>query len=85
MTTQRRIVRRDAIEPAGDWPAQWPPLLQRVHAARGSRTAQQAMPRLADLLPYDSMSGIDAAIGLLREAIARDAHIVVVGDFDCAI
>ena len=41
------------------------------------------MPRLADLLPYDSMSGIDAAIGLLREAIARDAHIVVVGDFDC--
>ncbi|HRA03520.1 MAG TPA: DHH family phosphoesterase, partial [Thermomonas sp.] len=83
MSAQRRIVRRTAVAPAGDWPAHWPPLLQRVHAARGSTDAQQALPRLADLLPFQGMSGIDAAVDLLQDAIARDAHIVVVGDFDC--
>jgi len=83
VSAPRRIVRREAVAPAGDWPAHWPPLLQRVHAARGSTDAQQAMPRLADLLPFQAMSGIDAAAQLLQEAITRDAHIVVVGDFDC--
>ena len=83
MSAQRRIVRRTAVAPAGDWPAHWPPLLQRVHAARGSTDAQQALPRLADLLPFQGMSGIDAAVDLLQDAITRDAHIVVVGDFDC--
>jgi single-stranded-DNA-specific exonuclease len=83
MSAPRRIVRRTAVAPAGDWPAHWPPLLQRVHAARGSTDAQQAMPRLADLLPFQAMSGLDAAVQLLQDAMARDAHIVVVGDFDC--
>jgi single-stranded-DNA-specific exonuclease len=83
MSAARRIVRRAAVAPAGDWPAHWPPLLQRVHAARGSTDAQQAMPRLADLLPFQAMAGIEAAVQLLQDAMARDAHIVVVGDFDC--
>ena len=83
MSAPRRIVRRAAVAPAGDWPAHWPPLLQRVHAARGSTGAQQAMPRLPDLLPFQAMAGIDSAVQLLQEAMSRDAHIVVVGDFDC--
>lgn len=41
------------------------------------------MPRLADLLPFSGMAGIDAAVDLLRDAIDRDARILVVGDFDC--
>ena len=41
------------------------------------------MPRLADLLPFDLLTGIQAAVLLLEDAIARDAHIVVVGDYDC--
>jgi single-stranded-DNA-specific exonuclease len=79
----RRIVRREVPPSGGDWPAHWPPVLRRVHAARGSTTAQQAMPRLGDLLPYTAMAGLDAAVDLLCEAIAGNAHIVVVGDFDC--
>ncbi|MDI1253350.1 single-stranded-DNA-specific exonuclease RecJ [Thermomonas sp.] len=67
----------------GEWPAQWPPLLQRLHAARGSAGASQAMPRLADLLPFDLLTGIEQAVLLLQDAINRDAHIVVVGDYDC--
>ena len=84
MSVQRRIVRRR--QPAGiegAWPAQWPPLLQRLHAARGSAGASQAMPRLADLLPFDLLTGIQQAVALLEDAIAREAHIVVVGDYDC--
>ncbi len=41
------------------------------------------MPRLADLLPFALLSGIEQAVCLLEDGIARDAHIVVVGDYDC--
>ncbi len=60
-----------------------PPLLQRIHAARGATCVEQAHPRLAQLLPPDTLGGLDAATTLLAEAIAQDRHIVVVGDFDC--
>lgn len=83
MSVQRRIVRREPTSITGEWPAQWPPLLQRLHAARGSAGAAQAMPRLADLLPFDQLTGIQQAVLLLQEAIEHDAHIVVVGDYDC--
>jgi len=83
MSVQRRIVRRESTPIEGDWPASWPRLLQRAHAARGSHGAQQAMPRLADLLPFNLLTGIEQAVALLEDAIARDAHIVVVGDYDC--
>ncbi len=66
----------------GDW-GDMPPLLRRLHAARGARSRDEAQPRLAGLLPPASLSGIDAAVALLREAIAADRHILVVGDFDC--
>lgn len=78
----RRIVRWPPAEPVGDWPEHWPDLLRRVHAARGS-DARAAMPRLADLLPPSELLGMDAAVQLLRAAIDADAHILVVGDFDC--
>ena len=81
----RRIRRRDGIEApaAGDWPAHVPPLLRRIYAVRGAATAAQALPRLAQLLPPEGLSGIDAAAALLADAIADDRHIVIVGDFDC--
>lgn len=82
MSAVQRIVRRPAIEPVGDWPAHWPDLLRRVHAARGSN-GRTAMPRMADLLPPDGLIGMAGAVRLLRTAIDTDAHILVVGDFDC--
>lgn len=81
-TTLRTIRRRALATVEGDW-APMPPLLQRIHAARGATCPRQAQPRLAQLLPPDSLGGLDAATALLAEAIARDRHIVVVGDFDC--
>lgn len=82
MKPDARIVRRAAPEP-GAWPAHVPEALRRVYAARGVCSAQEAELRLADLLPPDSLGGIDAAVALLARAIESDARIVVVGDFDC--
>lgn len=82
MTPPRRIRRREPAAIDGDWAA-LPALLQRLHAARGSTCAVHAQPRLAQLLPPDELGGLEAATALLSDAIARDRHIVVVGDFDC--
>ena len=41
-----------------------------------------AMPLLAALPPHDGLLGLGKAVSLLREAIARNAHIVVTADFD---
>ena len=74
--------RRGPAEP-GVWPDHVPVLLTRLYAARGALAVEQAQPRLAQLLPPDTLMGLDAATGLLAEAIVNDRHIVVVGDFDC--
>lgn len=82
MRPDARIVRRFVPE-HGPWPEQVPAVLQRIYAARGLVRAQDVELKLADLLPPDSLGGLDAAVALLAQAIARQARIVVVGDFDC--
>lgn len=76
-------LRRREVPDTGQWPERIPPLLQRVYAARGASTIEQAQPRLTQLLPPDLLGGLDEATALIAEAIANDRHIVVVGDFDC--
>jgi single-stranded-DNA-specific exonuclease len=83
MTAMRRIVRRPAVVPGSDWPEHVPMLLRRLYATRGAADFESARPKLARLHPPDSLGGMDAATALLRDAIAQDRHIVVVGDFDC--
>jgi single-stranded-DNA-specific exonuclease len=78
----RTIRRRAPAAISGDW-GEMLPLLQRLHAARGAGDPSQAQPRLAQLLPPDSLGGLDAAVALLAQAIADDRHILVAGDFDC--
>jgi single-stranded-DNA-specific exonuclease len=78
----RTIRRRAPGAISGDWGAM-PPLLQRLHAARGTSDPTQAQPRLAQLLPPGTLGGLDTAVNLLAQAMADDRHIVVVGDFDC--
>lgn len=77
------ILRRAEVAGSGPWPDQIPPLLRRIYSTRGAINAEQARPKLANLLPPDDLLGLDAATGLLAEAIAQDRHILVVGDFDC--
>ncbi len=82
MTPSATLRRREAAAP-GSWPGQVPPLLARLYAARGALSIEQAQPKLAQLLPPDTLGGLDAASRLLADAIANHRHIVVVGDFDC--
>lgn len=82
MTSSPRI-RRRAVVADGQWPDSVPPLLRRIYEARGALSIDQAQPRLAQLLPPDSLGGLDEATALLADAIAQDRHIVIVGDFDC--
>lgn len=77
------IRRRDAIQPQGEWSADVPEVLRRVHAARGSHVAGQAWPRLADLPSPDALLDIERAVALLHGAIDGDRHIVISSDFDC--
>ena len=58
-------------------------MLRRVYAARGVTTFADAQPRLADLLHPDGLGGMARAADLLADAIRRQRHIVIVGDFDC--
>lgn len=83
--TALRIERRAVPDGAchGDWPTGWPEVLRRVHTARGSPDTAAAMPRLGALPPPTGMLDLDAAVALLRQAIAEDWRIVVTADFDC--
>ncbi|HEX2083036.1 MAG TPA: DHH family phosphoesterase, partial [Xanthomonadaceae bacterium] len=79
----RPVIRRRECADPGSWPDGFPPLLRRIHAARGSNCIGHAQPRLAQLHSPDMLSGIDAAARLLAGAIAQERHILIVGDFDC--
>ena len=82
MIVAPKIQRREV--PAHDgWPADVPPVLQRIYASRGVLSPAQAELRLARLLPPETMGNLDRATVLLAEAIAKQQRIVIVGDFDC--
>lgn len=59
-----------------------PPLLTRLYAARGVRSAVELEKGLARLIPYQQLAGIDAAVALLVEALEQRQRVLIVGDFD---
>ena len=58
------------------------PVLARVYAARAVRCASELEYGLDALHGAQALSGIEAAVDLLRDALAADRRIVVVADFD---
>jgi len=58
------------------------PVLQRLYASRGITHAEQLSRGAANLLPFQQLKGIDAAVALLVSALKMQQHIVIVGDFD---
>ena len=59
------------------------PLLARLFAARGIRSADELDPALARLLPPEQLAGAAEAAALLAGAIAARARICIVADYDC--
>jgi single-stranded-DNA-specific exonuclease len=78
----RRVVRR-ALPPSPELAAGGlPPLLTRVYANRGVRSARDLQLSLHDLLPPESLTGAGAAACLLADAMATGQRLLVIGDFD---
>lgn len=78
---RRRILRRPTG--GGDvLPATLHPVLRRVYAARGVRSAEELRLDLADLLPVSSLGGATEAAELLHREIERGGRILLAGDFD---
>jgi single-stranded-DNA-specific exonuclease len=81
--TSLQLRRRPMLhEPAG-WGDSLHPLLQRIYAARGVFSPDQAEHRLNRLLSPQQLGGIERAVSLLASAIHDDASIVIAGDYDC--
>jgi len=77
----REILRRPPAAATG-LPSRLHPVLRRVYAARGVRSAVELDLALGRLLPVSSLEGVDAAVELLLGHLERGSRIVVVGDYD---
>lgn len=59
------------------------PVLARLYAARGVRSADDLSIDLARLAPPDDLKNVHAAAELLAAAIAAQRHLVIIADYDC--
>ena len=59
------------------------PLLARLYAARGIKTAEELDTSLAKLIPPTQMKGAVEAGKLLADSIAAEERILIVADYDC--
>ena len=78
----RPIRRREVDAAALAALADTPPVLARLYAARGVRSAAELDLGLGGLAPVGSLEGVEAAAELLAAHLARGARILVIGDFD---
>ncbi|EDT6684271.1 single-stranded-DNA-specific exonuclease RecJ [Salmonella enterica subsp. enterica serovar Newport] len=81
MKQQRQLRRREADETA-ELPADLHPLLRRLYASRGVRSARELERSVKGMLPWQQLSGIDNAVEILYNAFREGTRIIVVGDFD---
>ena len=78
--TRRPITRRPV--PAVELPDDLDPVLARIYAARGVRSAADLDLGLDRLLPVGSLEGVAAAAALLARTLERGERVLVVGDYD---
>ncbi|ECJ2442949.1 single-stranded-DNA-specific exonuclease RecJ [Salmonella enterica subsp. diarizonae] len=82
MKQQRQLRRREADETAELLLADLPPLLRRLYASRGVRSARELELSVKGMLPWQQLSGMDNAVEILYNAFREGIRIIVVGDFD---
>jgi single-stranded-DNA-specific exonuclease len=76
-----RVVRREAGKDCAGFTNDMHPVLQRIYAARGIRSAADLDVSLDKLHPVGTLEGIPAAVDLLLEHRTA-GRVLVVGDFD---
>lgn len=82
MKQQRQLRRREADETAELLLADLPPLLRRLYASRGVRSARELERSVKGMLPWQQLSGMDNVVEILYNAFREGIRIIVVGDFD---
>nr|AAB02261.1 RecJ [Dickeya chrysanthemi] len=80
MNVVTQLRRRPTAET--ELPDSLPALLRRLYAQRGVRQMQELERSLRGLLDYRLLGGITQAVEVLRQALADNRRIVIVGDFD---
>ncbi|MCL6742451.1 single-stranded-DNA-specific exonuclease RecJ [Kosakonia sp. R1.Fl] len=75
-------LRRREVDDAAELAADLPPLLRRLYASRGVRTASELERSVKGMLPWQQLTGIDDAVTQLYNALREGLRIIVVGDFD---
>jgi single-stranded-DNA-specific exonuclease len=63
-------------------PMQLHPILRQIYTSRGITQASQLERSAKSLLHYQQLSGIDKAVQILAESIAKEKFVMVIGDFD---
>ncbi|WP_035476613.1 single-stranded-DNA-specific exonuclease RecJ [Aliagarivorans taiwanensis] len=63
-------------------PADMPDLLKQIYARRGVSDLAQLERGAQAMLPYNQLSGVEGAVELLLDALAKQLKILIVGDFD---
>jgi single-stranded-DNA-specific exonuclease len=58
------------------------PLLKRIYCARGIQMEDELERSLENLLHFSTLKGIDQAVLCLNQALRKQQHILILGDFD---
>ena len=70
MKQQIQLRRREAVDGV-DLPADLPPLLQRLYASRGVRSAQELERGVKGMLPWSQLTGVEKAVEILYGAFKQ--------------
>ncbi|WP_374257067.1 single-stranded-DNA-specific exonuclease RecJ [Yokenella regensburgei] len=81
MKSQIQLRRRE-VDEAVVLPESLPPLLRRLYASRGVKSASDLERSVKAMLPWQQLSGVEKAVEILHNAFREGLRIVVVGDFD---
>lgn len=79
---QKIQLRRREADETTELPADLPPLLRRLYASRGVRTANDLERSLKGMLHWQTLTGVEKAVEMLHDAFEKNLRIMVVGDFD---
>ncbi|MGV7092029.1 single-stranded-DNA-specific exonuclease RecJ [Siccibacter turicensis] len=79
---QQTQLRRRTVDENVSLPTELPPLLARLYASRGVKSAADLERSVKGLLPWQQLADVDKATAILFNALRENLRIMVVGDFD---